>query len=106
MIQVGKGRDVGLAQITAFEAKVAMGAANVCFSREASRLEESMDTFTAWSSFFGGIGHYVLSCVMVATIEYMVVLMLVSAVMGWETVGNGMLISVTKMAVSHHNVFS
>lgn len=63
-IQVGKGRDVGLNQISLFEAKVACGNGEQTLSRDIYRLGHRFDFFRMLSFYFTTIGFYVSSMVM------------------------------------------
>ncbi|CAL9196161.1 unnamed protein product [Musa hybrid cultivar] len=68
-IQVGKGRDVGLNQISLFEAKVACGNGEQILSRDIYRLGHRFDFFRMLSSYFTTVGFYV-SSMMVVIIVY------------------------------------
>lgn len=57
-IQVGKGRDVGLNQISLFEAKIANGNGEQTMSRDIYRLGHRFDFFRMLSCFFTTIGFY------------------------------------------------
>ncbi|KAK1258748.1 putative callose synthase 8 [Acorus gramineus] len=57
-MQVGKGRDVGLNQISKFEAKVANGNAEQTLSRDIYRLGQCFDFFRMLSCYFTTIGFY------------------------------------------------
>lgn len=57
-IQVGKGRDVGLNQISMFEAKVANGNGEQTLSRDIYRLGHRFDYFRMLSCYFTTIGFY------------------------------------------------
>lgn len=57
-IQVGKGRDVGLNQISLFEAKVACGNGEQTLSRDMYRLGHRFDFFRMLSCYFTTIGYY------------------------------------------------
>ncbi|KAH7566057.1 hypothetical protein JRO89_XS08G0076000 [Xanthoceras sorbifolium] len=67
-IQVGKGRDVGLNQISLFEAKVACGNGEQTLSRDIYRLGHRFDFFRMMSCYFTTIGFYVSSLVVVLTV--------------------------------------
>ncbi|PKU85626.1 Callose synthase 5 [Dendrobium catenatum] len=69
-IQVGKGRDVGLNQISLFEAKVACGNGEQILSRDIYRLGHRFDFFRMLSCYFTTIGFYV-SSMMVVIIVYL-----------------------------------
>uniref|UniRef100_A0A6N2KW70 1,3-beta-glucan synthase n=1 Tax=Salix viminalis TaxID=40686 RepID=A0A6N2KW70_SALVM len=60
-IQVGKGRDVGLNQISLFEAKVACGNGEQTLSRDIYRLGHRFDFFRMMSCYYTTIGFYVSS---------------------------------------------
>uniref|UniRef100_A0A0D9WML4 1,3-beta-glucan synthase n=1 Tax=Leersia perrieri TaxID=77586 RepID=A0A0D9WML4_9ORYZ len=68
-IQVGKGRDVGLNQISLFEAKVACGNGEQVLSRDIYRLGHRFDFFRMLSCYFTTVGFYV-SSMMVVIIVY------------------------------------
>ncbi|KAF5950988.1 hypothetical protein HYC85_012981 [Camellia sinensis] len=57
-MQVGKGRDVGLNQISKFEAKVANGNSEQTLSRDIYRLGRRFDFFRMLSCYFTTIGFY------------------------------------------------
>ncbi|GAB4847774.1 Callose synthase 5, variant 2 [Ancistrocladus abbreviatus] len=67
-IQVGKGRDVGLNQISLFEAKVAFGNGEQTLSRDIYRLGHRFDFFRMLSCYFTTIGFYVSSMMVVITV--------------------------------------
>lgn len=56
--QCGKGRDVGLNQIAAFEGRVASGNGEQTISRDIYRLGQLFDFFRMCSFFFTSIGFY------------------------------------------------
>lgn len=62
-IQVGKGRDVGLNQISLFEAKVACGNGEQILSREIYRLGHRFDFFRMLSCYYTTVGFYISSMV-------------------------------------------
>jgi len=62
-IQVGKGRDVGLNQISLFEAKVACGNGEQTLSRDVYRLGHRFDFFRMLSCYFTTIGFYISAMV-------------------------------------------
>ncbi|WOK92140.1 callose synthase 5-like [Canna indica] len=68
-IQVGKGRDVGLNQISLFEAKVACGNGEQILSRDIYRLGHRFDFFRMLSCYFTTVGFYI-SSMMVVIIVY------------------------------------
>ncbi|XP_077226535.1 glucan synthase-like 4 [Tasmannia lanceolata] len=57
-MQVGKGRDVGLNQISKFEAKVANGNSEQTLSRDIFRLGRRFDFFRMLSCYFTTVGFY------------------------------------------------
>ncbi|VFQ58885.1 unnamed protein product [Cuscuta campestris] len=57
-IQVGKGRDVGLNQISMFEAKVASGNGEQVLSRDVYRLGHRLDFFRMLSFFYTTVGFF------------------------------------------------
>ncbi|XP_072998818.1 putative callose synthase 8 isoform X1 [Typha latifolia] len=57
-IQVGKGRDVGLNQISKFEAKVTNGNSEQALSRDIYRLGRRFDFFRMLSCYFTTVGFY------------------------------------------------
>lgn len=57
-IQVGKGRDVGLNQISLFEAKIANGNGEQTLSRDIYRLGHRFDFFRMLSCYFTTVGFY------------------------------------------------
>lgn len=63
-IQVGKGRDVGLNQISLFEAKIANGNGEQTMSRDVYRLGHRFDFFRMLSCFFTTIGFYFTTLVL------------------------------------------
>ncbi|PQQ13143.1 callose synthase 5 [Prunus yedoensis var. nudiflora] len=67
-IQVGKGRDVGLNQISLFEAKVACGNGEQTLSRDIYRLGHRFDFFRMMSFYFSTIGFYVSAMLVVLTV--------------------------------------
>ncbi|KAH7512777.1 hypothetical protein FEM48_Zijuj12G0126200 [Ziziphus jujuba var. spinosa] len=62
-MQVGKGRDVGLNQISKFEAKVANGNSEQTISRDIYRLAHQFDFFRMLSCYFTTIGFYFSSLI-------------------------------------------
>ncbi|KAG6470927.1 hypothetical protein ZIOFF_072015 [Zingiber officinale] len=64
-IQVGKGRDVGLNQISLFEAKVACGNGEQILSRDIYRLGHRFDFFRMLSCYFTTVGFYISSMLVV-----------------------------------------
>ncbi|XP_009622154.1 putative callose synthase 8 isoform X2 [Nicotiana tomentosiformis] len=67
-MQVGKGRDVGLNQISKFEAKVANGNSEQTISRDIYRLGHRFDFFRMLSCYFTTVGFYFNSLLSVITI--------------------------------------
>ncbi|GJY68520.1 callose synthase 5 [Tanacetum coccineum] len=67
-IQVGKGRDVGLNQISLFEAKVACGNGEQTISRDIYRLGHRFDFFRMLSCYYTTTGFYVSSMLVVLTV--------------------------------------
>ncbi|CAK7355012.1 unnamed protein product [Dovyalis caffra] len=67
-IQVGKGRDVGLNQISLFEAKVACGNGEQTLSRDIYRLGHRFDFFRMLSCYYTTVGFYVSSMIVVLTV--------------------------------------
>ena len=57
-IQVGKGRDFGLEQITMFEAKIANGNGEQTLSRDIYRLGHLFNFFRMLSFYFTTVGFY------------------------------------------------
>jgi callose synthase len=57
-MQVGKGRDVGLNQISLFEAKIANGNGEQTLSRDIYRLGHRFDFFRMLSCYYTTIGFY------------------------------------------------
>ncbi|CAA2999737.1 callose synthase 11-like [Olea europaea subsp. europaea] len=68
-IQVGKGRDVGLNQISMFEAKVASGNGEQVLSRDIYRLGHRLDFFRMLSVFYTTVGYF-FSNMMVVIMVY------------------------------------
>ncbi|XP_057461872.1 callose synthase 7-like isoform X2 [Actinidia eriantha] len=67
-IQVGKGRDVGMNQISLFEAKVANGNGEQTLSRDVYRLGRRFDFYRMLSFYFTTVGFYFSSMVTVLTV--------------------------------------
>lgn len=67
-IQVGKGRDVGLNQISMFEAKVANGNGEQALSRDIYRLGHRFDFFRMLTFYFTTVGFYFSSMIVVLTV--------------------------------------
>ncbi|TYZ65548.1 hypothetical protein PybrP1_007167 [[Pythium] brassicae (nom. inval.)] len=64
-MQCGKGRDVTLSQINAFEAKLSNGCAESCLSREGHRMANHLDFFRLNSMFYGHFGFYICNALTV-----------------------------------------
>ncbi|KAH1040145.1 hypothetical protein J1N35_041888 [Gossypium stocksii] len=67
-IQVGKGRDVGLNQISMFEAKVASGNGEQVLSRDVYRLGHRLDFFRMLSFFYTTVGFFVNTLMVILTV--------------------------------------
>ncbi|XVF47535.1 hypothetical protein PTKIN_Ptkin03bG0116700 [Pterospermum kingtungense] len=67
-IQVGKGRDVGLNQISMFEAKIANGNGEQTLSRDIYRLGHRFDFFRMLSCYFTTVGFYFNTLLTVLTV--------------------------------------
>ncbi|CAJ1964370.1 unnamed protein product [Sphenostylis stenocarpa] len=67
-IQVGKGRDVGMNQISLFEAKVANGNGEQSLSRDVYRLGRRFDFYRMLSFYFTTVGFYFSSMITVLTV--------------------------------------
>lgn len=67
-IQVAKGRDVGLNQISMFEAKVASGNGEQLLSRDVYRLGHRLDFLRMLSFFYTTVGFYFNSLIVVLTV--------------------------------------
>ncbi|KAJ3681999.1 hypothetical protein LUZ60_014572 [Juncus effusus] len=67
-IQVGKGRDVGLNQIAAFEGKVAGGNGEQVLSRDVYRLGQLFDFFRMMSFYITTVGFYFCTMLTVLTV--------------------------------------
>ncbi|XP_068345773.1 callose synthase 7-like [Pyrus communis] len=67
-IQVGKGRDVGMNQISLFEAKVSNGNGEQTLSRDVYRLGRRFDFYRMLSFYFTTVGFYFSSLVTVLTV--------------------------------------
>lgn len=68
LVQVGKGKDVGFAQISTFQAKIAMGNAEQSLSRDMFRLGCQSDIVHHFSIFYSSIGHFLLQVGVVAVV--------------------------------------
>ncbi|XP_062200996.1 putative callose synthase 6 [Phragmites australis] len=67
-MQVGKGRDVGMNQISSFEAKVANGNGEQTLSRDIYRLGRRFDFYRMLSFYFTTVGFYFSSMITVLTV--------------------------------------
>lgn len=67
-IQVGKGRDVGLNQISMFEAKVSSGNGEQTLSRDIYRLGHRLDFFRMLSVFYTTVGFYFNTMLVILTV--------------------------------------
>ncbi|OMO85718.1 Glycosyl transferase, family 48 [Corchorus olitorius] len=67
-IQVGKGRDLGLNQISMFEAKIACGSGEQVVSRDIYRLGQRLDFFRMLSFFHTTVGYYFNTTVVILTV--------------------------------------
>ncbi|XP_047334427.1 callose synthase 12-like [Impatiens glandulifera] len=67
-IQVGKGRDVGLNQISMFEAKVASGNGEQVLSRDVYRLGHRLDFFRMLSFFYTTVGFFLNTQMVILTV--------------------------------------
>lgn len=67
-IQVGKGRDVGLNQISMFEAKVASGNGEQVLSRDVYRLGHRLDFFRMLSFFYTTVGFFFNTMMVILTV--------------------------------------
>ncbi|EXB72969.1 Callose synthase 12 [Morus notabilis] len=67
-IQVGKGRDVGLNQISMFEAKVASGNGEQVLSRDVYRLGHRLDFFRMLSFFYTTVGFFLNTMMVILTV--------------------------------------
>lgn len=75
-IQVGKGRDVGLNQISKFEAKVTNGNSEQTLSRDIYRLGRRFDFFRMLSCYYTTVGFYFNSLVICLNPGYYLALVL------------------------------
>ncbi|KAK3006725.1 hypothetical protein RJ639_017178 [Escallonia herrerae] len=67
-VQVGKGRDVGLNQISMFEAKVASGNGEQVLSRDVYRLGHRLDFFRMLSFFYTTVGFFFNTTMIILTV--------------------------------------
>lgn len=84
-IQVGKGRDVGLNQISMFEAKVASGNGEQVLSRDVYRLGHRLDFFRMLSFFYTTVGFFFTTMMVILTVYAFVWGRLYLALSGFET---------------------
>nr|CCA22421.1 unnamed protein product [Albugo laibachii Nc14] len=71
-VQVGKGRDVGMQQLTQFEAKLSSGAGECVISRDAMRMASRLDFFRLQSWFYGNLGWYFTQSLTVVGIYFFI----------------------------------
>ncbi|KAG7983612.1 hypothetical protein I3843_04G115700 [Carya illinoinensis] len=67
-IQVGKGRDVGLNQVSMFEAKVSSGNGEQVLSRDVYRLGHRLDFFRMLSFFYTTVGFFFNTMMVILTV--------------------------------------
>ncbi|CAM9179036.1 unnamed protein product, partial [Chrysoparadoxa australica] len=67
-MQVGKGRDTGVSQITGFTAKISMGNGMQARSREVARLASQLDFFRLLSFFYSSVGGFQMQCLLILAI--------------------------------------
>ncbi|GLT27281.1 hypothetical protein SLA2020_022910 [Shorea laevis] len=67
-IQVGRGRDVGLNQISMFEAKVASGNGEQVLSRDVYRLGHRLDFFRMLSFFYTTVGFFFYTMMVILSV--------------------------------------
>ncbi|GAV70420.1 Glucan_synthase domain-containing protein/FKS1_dom1 domain-containing protein [Cephalotus follicularis] len=67
-IQVGKGRDVGMNQVSMFEAKVASGNGEQVLSRDVYRLGHRLDFFRMLSFFYTTVGFFFNTMMVILTV--------------------------------------
>ncbi|KAA8526382.1 hypothetical protein F0562_008415 [Nyssa sinensis] len=67
-IQVGKGRDVGMNQVSMFEAKVASGNGEQVLSRDVYRLGHRLDFFRMLSFFYTTVGFFFNTMMIILTV--------------------------------------
>ncbi|KAK8644426.1 hypothetical protein V6N13_123733 [Hibiscus sabdariffa] len=91
-IQVGKGCDVGMNQISAFEAKVANGNGEQTLSRDIYRLGHRFDFYRMLSFYFSTVGFYFSSMVTVLTVYVFLYGRLYMIMSGWQ---NAILVNAT-----------
>jgi len=81
-IQCGKGRDLGFNQLFLFEAKLASGAGEQALSREAYRLGHYLDLPRLFSFFYGSIGFYTTTALIVVSIATLIFARMMLALTG------------------------
>ena len=96
---MGKGRDVGMQQIYKFEAKLSQGNAEQVLSRDVHRIAARLDFVRLLSYFFGGIGHYINSCLTVFTVLTVVYTGVFFAVFDLEHVGGQRIVPLGRVQV-------
>ncbi|KAJ7552358.1 hypothetical protein O6H91_06G052300 [Diphasiastrum complanatum] len=96
-MQVGKGRDVGLNQISLFEAKVANGNGEQALSRDIYRLGHRFDFFRMMSCYYTTVGFYFSTMIVVLTVYVFLYGRLYLAL-------SGMGVSLFKSAELNHDV--
>lgn len=79
-LQIGKGRDVALNQISKFEAKVANGNCEQTISRDMFRLGRQFDFFRMLSCYFTTIGFYFSSLVILLNHQFLFLFSLLIAI--------------------------
>ncbi|KAF8043301.1 hypothetical protein BT93_A1594 [Corymbia citriodora subsp. variegata] len=87
-IQIGKGRDVGLNQISMFEAKIASGSGEQALSRDINRLGSKLDFFRMLSLFHSTVGFYFNNIMVIWTVYALLWGRLYMALSGFEDLGN------------------
>ncbi|GMJ04044.1 glucan synthase-like 7, callose synthase 7, Arabidopsis thaliana glucan synthase-like 7 [Hibiscus trionum] len=85
-IQVGKGCDVGMTQVSAFEAKVANGNGEQTLSRDIYRLGHQFDFYRMLSFYFSTVGFYFSIMVAVLTVYVFLYGRLYMIMSGWQNV--------------------
>nr|KYP53393.1 Callose synthase 12 [Cajanus cajan] len=83
-IQVGKGRDVGLNQISMFEAKVASGNGEQVLSRDVYRLGHRLDFLRMLSFFYTTVGFFFNTMMVILTVYAFLWGRLLLALSGFE----------------------
>ncbi|CAM9858817.1 unnamed protein product, partial [Choristocarpus tenellus] len=67
-LQVAKGRDTGVSQVTGFTAKISMGNGMQCRSREVNRLASQLDFFRLLSFYFSSVGGFMSQVLLIAAV--------------------------------------